>query len=432
MMFMLGGDPLAITKLGAAARIVRASNRGDFTLAEQAGLTGFTLTGLKEDPYEVGPHTTWNDRNIAPHYGWHFHTGAQLGQDFATHGIHEAMRAGKTAAEWIPNKFSQIETFTTNMYKVAAYLSGKGKGLDEKAALEQAHQLFVDFNGMSTMERTVMRNIFPFYAFTRHLFRYLGKYPADHPLRASIVTNFAEQEQNDWKSGLPRSYMNLFFLGHTDSKGNITAFDLKNVNPFRSFANDWSLAGFTSSLSPFISAPLAAMGIDTLSGTSQLYPGVTYNAQTGTLQATPSPGWEMAVAEAFVPQVGLLDHYFKLTKSTQLLAKYNPTSYRKQLYSMINTPFLPEVVNVPYEKEITEMRRFRAAQAAVALVRKSPSATNISKLLEWNAVPFDNTLISPAVLAKYYQEIQQLTPAGISPAAVVKKPPTRKAVLANY
>lgn len=438
MAFMMGADPQAVLKLGAAVRQMREVNRGKTGgLPGIEGLSGRTMSGLKEDYYAIGARNTWDYKGgIAPHYGWSHHTGAAMGEGYLTELIHQAAQKGLPVLEYVPNKLSQLETNIMTMYKTAVYLSRKSRGYDHKTALEQAHKLFVDMNGMSTMERTVVKQIFPFYAFTRHLFRYLANYPVDYPLRAAIVTNFAEQEQKDWKSGLPRSYMSLYFLGHTNSKGDIHAFDLKNVNPFRSFANDFTLAGFTSSLTPFVTAPLAAMGVDTLSGTTQLYPGTTYNPQTGTLQATPNPGWQFSVAEAFVPQIGLLDHYMKLTRSTQLLAKYNPNAYQKQLYNLVNVPFTPQVVNVPYEKEITEMRRFRAAQSAVSLVEKDPSSANISKLLEWNVVPFDNQLILPQAIATYYSRVRKaLEAAGqgqISPKAVTKRPPARKAQLQNF
>jgi len=448
MMFMMLSEPQAVLKIGQAYRIMRAANKGERITdvpsrvipgsppAVQVGLHGRTLSGLREDYYEVGKRNTWDHHGIPPAAGWSYQVGQNVGEHYLTDLIHQAKEKGVPVLKWVPNKLSELETNTMTMYKVATYLSKKSRGADDTAALETAHKLFVDMNGMSTMERTVMKQLFPFYAFTRHLFRYLGNYPVDYPLRAAIVTNFAEQEQADWKSGLPRSMMSLYFHGHTNSKGDITAFDLKNVNPFRSFANDFSMAGFTSSLTPFLTVPLAVMGVDTLSGTTQLYPGTTYNPQTGSLQATPNPGWMFATAEAFVPQAGLLDHYMKLTNSTRLLAKYNPRAYRKQIYNMINVPFEPQVVNVPYEKEITEMRRFRAAQSAVALVEKNPSPGNISKLMTWNAVPFDNMLVSPQALASYYARVRAaLEQAGqgqISPKAVIRKPPQRKAQLASF
>jgi hypothetical protein len=359
-----------------------------------------------------------------------------LGDGVTNDWVYQAKRAGMDVAKFIPNRLAKLEENIMDMYRVSTYLSAKGRGLDHGTALEMAHKVFVDIGGMSIMERNVIKQIFPFYAFTRHLFRYLFTYPVDYPLRAATISQFGEMEQADWKSGLPRSYMSLLWLGQPDSKGNVLTLDMKNTNPFRSFANDFSFAGFFSSLSPFLSGPLAAIGVDTLSGTTQLYPGTTYNPQTGSLQATPPPGGLISLAESFVPQVGLLDHYLGLTASTRYLARFSPRSYHEQLYNMLNMPFVPTVTNIPYQQEVTEIRRFRAAQAAVALVEKSPTPANISKLLEWNAVPFNNKLIPPQVIESYYQRVAAaLTAAGqggLSPKAVTRTPPHRPAVYSNF
>lgn len=401
------------------------------------GLEGINLSGLRSAPFHLGKSGAGQMLENA----WSHSTGEYMGEALTIEGIHEvrtkaARAAGKSILEWIPNKLAAVEESLGDMYRVSAYLEERTKGVDVTTALEMANKTFVDINNMSVMERNVIKQLFPFYAFTRHLFRYLFTFPVDHPLRASIMSNFGEGEQRDWTNGLPRTWQSLFFLpfGKHD-----LAIDTKNLNPFRSFGNDFSFSGFYSSLSPFLSAPLQAIGVDTLSGTTQLYPGSTYNPLTGTMQAT-MPGGTMggliAGAESFVPQLGLLDHYMGLTAGTRAMKAFNPDAYQKQLYNMLNLPFVPNVVDVPYEQEIREMRRFRAAQAAVTAVQKNPSAANVAKLMEWNAVPFNNELVSPGSLAAYYQQYQAALDAagqgGISPKAVSRKPVARKAVYQNF
>lgn len=400
-MMMLGRQPLAITKLWESARYMKALRTGEMT-AEQIpalaklGLTGRTASGIRERPYNM----------TSLHQYWHGQVGSQLGQDVATSWIDEAKRKGVAAAEYVPQRLAALEEKIVDMYRTAVMLDKYRRNGDATAALEAAHKTFVDVNGMTNIERTVVKQVFPFYAFTRHLFRYLFTYPVDYPLRAAIISQFAEGEQKDWTSGLPRSYMSLFWLGHPNSNGDIHTFDMKNLNPFRSFASDFSVAGFLSSLSPFLTIPFQMSGVNLLSGTSQLYPGTVFNPQTGTLQATAPPGGLQMIAEQFVPQIGLLDHFLKLTNQTRALATFDKNAYNAQLFNMLNVPFVPEVINVPYEKEITEMRRFRQAQTAVTAVENMPSAQNINKLLQWNLVPWNNWLIPPDVLANYYRRIE--------------------------
>lgn len=431
MAFLMLSDPLAPIHMFRAFQIVRAASKGDPSAWAQANLPGRTLGGLKQSPYQIGREAKGPGVSINLPQTHAYQVGSTAGEMWLTEMWHQVKQTGAKAFEYIPNKLAQLEEFFITMYKVTAMLSATRRGYDAASAIEEANKLFVDINALSPMERTVVKQIFPFYAFTRHLFRYLMNYPVDHPLKAAIVSQFAEGEQEDWKSGLPRSFNTLFFLGHTNHEGNITAFDLKNVNPFRSFANDFSWAGFTSSLSPFLTMPLNAIGLDTLSGTTQLYPGTYYDPESGSIKATSPPGWQYGVMEGFIPQLGLLDHFFKLTKTTQLMARYDPTAYRKQLWNMLNMPFMPEVHNIPYEKEITEMRRFRQAQAGVTAVEHNPSPQNIANLMRWNAVPFDNTIIAPGPLAQYWKRVAEVS-QGIAPSAVVRKPPHRKAQFAQF
>lgn len=431
MAFMLGRQPLAAAQLFKSAHLIRALRTAPddpATLAQlkAVGLEGKMLSGLRGKVYDT--------RTL--HKQWYGQVGVRLGEDLTMDWIHQAAQKGEKVATYLPNKLAQFEELIMDMYRISAFLDAKRSGLDRTAALEQAHKTFVDINGMSHLERTVVKQIFPFYAFTRHLFRYLMTYPVDYPLRAAILTNIAQGYQQDWTSGLPRSYMSLFNIGTPDKNGNILTFDLKNLNPFRSFANDWSMAGFTSSLTPFMSGALAAVGLDTLSGTTQLYPGTIYNPQTGALQSTPPPGGMISVAEAFVPQLGLLDHFLKISNSTKMLARFSPLSYNKQLWNMLNVPFVPEVINVPYEKEITEVRRFRQAQKDVTALEDDPSAKNVSKVMEWNLVPWNNELIPPASLAAYYKRAERAFAGsqfvGVAPKAMMIAPPKRVATLQSF
>ena len=182
--------------------------------------------------------------------------------------------------------------------------------------------------------------------------------------------------------------------------------------------------------------PFQLSGVNLLSGKSQLYPGTTFNPQTGTLQASAQPGMPQQIAEQFVPQVGLFDHFLKLTAQTRALAQYDKNAYHNQLFNMLNLPFVPEVINVPYEKEITEMRRFRAAQTDLVAVENNPSATSVNKLLQWNLVPWDNYLIPPQVLANYYTRISRALKrsrsAVMAPRAVIPAPPEHQATLGAF
>ena len=253
-MFMLMRDPMAVRDLWTAHRYLKVLRSGqsvaeDIPALAKLGLTGHTASGILERPYNMSSLHQYHNAQF----------GAQIGQDLATSWIHDAGQKGLRAVEFVPQKLAALEERILDMYRAATMLSNFRRSGDATAALEAAHKTFVDVNGMTNIERTVIKQIFPFYAFTRHLFRYLFQFPVDYPLRAAIISQFAEGEQQDWTSGLPRSYMSMYWLGQPDRNGNIHTFDMKNLNPFRSFANDFSVAGFLSSLSPFLDDPVSAL-----------------------------------------------------------------------------------------------------------------------------------------------------------------------------
>jgi hypothetical protein len=318
---------------------------------------------------------------------------------------------------------AKLENHISNMYRVSAMLSGEARGLTHEAALQSAYKVFVDMDGMAPIERVTFRHILPFYAFTRHLFRYLFTYPVDYPIRALILTKFAEQEQTDWNSGLPRKFQQLFFMGTPDSKGNVMSVDFKSINPFRSFVNDFSMSGFFQTLSPFITAPFEAAGFNTLQGVGQLYPQIAYDATQGSLVAQrPAKGWAVALQQ-FIPEFGALDHFVQITDNMKQLKKSNPQAYRRALFSQLNLPFAWGKVNVPFEQAKAEMNRYRAAQMAVTSATKAGGS--FGQANRYNLVPYGGTLVDPRALQQYWQtlnaELAKAGMQGVSPKAVLPR-----------
>jgi hypothetical protein len=144
-------------------------------------------------------------------------------------------------AKWI-NRYEENVTY---MYKVMMMRRLESRvGIDE--AMRLANKVFVDVNAMTPLERYIFKKVFPFYGFTRHVMRYALTYPADHPLRMSIISNFADQQQRDWDTGMPQALQWMFFLGPPDRDGNQPAVDYRSIDPFRSFYNNFTWAGLST------------------------------------------------------------------------------------------------------------------------------------------------------------------------------------------
>ena len=205
---------------------------------------------------------------------------AMLGRNLNEFDAHQIVlySGGKTIGRWMNQILrpfdwvNKVEENVTMMYKVMTMQHLESKvGRDE--AMRIANKVFVDVNAMTPLERVIFKKVFPFYGFTRHVMRYALTYPADYPLRASILANFAEQQQKDWDSGLPQALQWLFYLGPPDANGMVNAIDYRSIDPFRSFYNNFTIAGITSQMNPLFQMFANQAGLNTLSATPELYPG---------------------------------------------------------------------------------------------------------------------------------------------------------------
>ena len=325
-------------------------------------------------------------------------------------------------------RLAKLEETVSDMYRVSSMLAAEKRGLSHEEALALGNKVAVDMDDMAPIERQILRHVFPFYGFTKFMFRYLLTYPVDHPYRVTIISRFATQEQQDWNTLLPEKFMMTLFLGHPDEHGNIRTVDLRNLNPFRSFSNDFTLVGFFQSLNPILTTPLTMRGFDVLNATGPLYPSLQFDAVSGTLKAAPPSGRDqfwMGVQQ-FIPEVGALDHFVGLTDQMRTLKKTSPAAYRAQLFSNLNLPGIlspPITVNQPYVEERQEIARYKAAQQSVSSYEEGkPSATPPTS---YNVVPYQGQYVDPAAFEAYWQQLMAASPSGINPRALVSTPRTR-------
>lgn len=377
MMFMMGREPGGILELPKAWKMVKNG----------------------EMPVEI-PGSLYD---IETDHLFHIAAGKSLGSH-----LKQVVGDGAKA-------LAHFEEFVSNVERTATYLSAAKRGLDHEVALQAAQKTFVDLDGLMPVERLIIKRAFPFYAFTRHLFRYLLTYPVDHPIRASILSRFAENEQEEWKTGLPLKYQQLFFLGGGDMK---TAVDFKSLNPFRSFSNDFSLVGFVQSLNPLAGAGLQAMGINTVNAVPELYPEVQYDPQSGTLQAK-RKNFGVSLLESYIPETQVLDSFVGANDRLRSLRQTNPDAYRRALFSALNIPFAWGKVSLSEIRGKAEVARFNAAQRALATGEKTG---NFSQAEQFPVVPFRGQLVPPEQVASSWQQLQDAL-SGVSPKAVI--PPYR-------
>jgi hypothetical protein len=382
--FMMLREPQAISKLASAYNMTKLENAADL-------------------PVELSTDI----HNIASEHTFDFLSAKSAGRWFQEAG-------GKAGAAL--DQFRKFEDHVANTYRVATMLSGEARGLDQMAAIELANKVFIDMDHMSPFERTIIKQVSPFYSFTKHLFRYLFTYPVDHPYRAAILTRFAEQEAADWKSGLPGRMQNLLFIGHPDKSGNVANVDLKVFNPFRSLYSDFTLTGFLSGLNPALTTVMQAAGINTLAGAPDLYAGKSYDAQNGTWVADRPKRSPLDYAAGYIPQVSAFDQMLGITDRYRQLKASDPAAFKRALLSDLGIPFVQPKYPVKLEEAKTEIRRLQDAQAEVssgAGTGHIPTGYNLVPVPAWLGGK-SGQLATPQQLNAYLQAvIAQFKAAGV-------------------
>jgi hypothetical protein len=296
----------------------------------------------------------------------------------------------------------KVSEFGMNMYRSWAYLADHQRALKEGLSsaeanlrgVSYANKMFVDLNSMTPIEAYAIKQMFPFYAYTRYIMKYVMQYPIDHPIRASILSNLGEHESAyNREHGIANTMSMLFYFGHPDKKGDQWGLNLRAFNPFRDTATTFTKAGIFRGLGPIERGLLSSSGFNTLAGVPEPYQQLTIDPQTGQLIAKSPSAAGLKFGEAIIPQLGTLDYFLGLSSSMRSLQKTNPQAYRRQLFSLLNVPFAPQVYNPAASAERMARNKLRVSQQDVAAALKSG---HLDALARYDTIPV------PSKLAKYF------------------------------
>ena len=291
-----------------------------------------------------------------------------------------------------------------------------------KEAEENMLHVMGDNRAMTPLERSWLNQIFPFYGWTKHILHFVMSYPSDHPFRTQMLAVMAEQNSNDVPAGLPTRIQLLMFLGSPDVEGNVTAIDVRSMDPLRDVANYATLAGVISSLNPVLSAPLAVIDPNIIFGGNPLYPNVTYDQFYG-IEAAGSQGSPLTALEQVVPQVTALDAALNLSGQFRNEAATNPNAFAKTIFSALNIPFAQvQHLNLKQIAAKDELDRYHVTSQAASNAFQSGDFSTIAPL---SSVPdplnadYD---VSPKNLSELYNQLLQQYP-GQPPSETALPPP---------
>jgi hypothetical protein len=366
-------------------------------------LSARVLMTLLENPSAFtvkNMRTAWDDAKNGK-----FSQGVEKFSEFTSpqaqleHAISQA--SGKTLARWWKaaaapaHDFRFMEEFTNNFFNDLNFLAGDARGIkpqdlarlsatykewgitmSEKhlAGIESLRRTSMSLDTMTPIERTVIRNVIPFYAYQRMLLQFLTRFPADHPFRAAFLASIGRRENEDWATGLPQKFLDYFPLGSMDKNGNLQFIDTKNANPFRSLNgfNPFTVQGFYSELNPAIQVIPSIAGLNPVTATPELYPDTTIDLRTGNIISTRSqqtwlsPDILGKAVTTFLPPTDAIDAVFNFSGNYSNL---KGDSKKRAFLAAVGVPFLPALggvlpapLNVPQQKLALAQKEFTEAQ----------------------------------------------------------------------
>lgn len=270
-------------------------------------------------------------------------------------------------------KFNQL---ADDQFRAMAYLYGHDtnyakflkKGDVPELAEQQAKEagialtkkIMPDWTTLTPFERQIMRNLFPFYGWMRHIMQYTLSYPIDHPVRASMAEAFTRTELED-NHNLPDRYLGSFFLG-TDDKGMATLLNPGAANPFGDVANMFTLAGFVRNVNPLIATALRGIGVDPGTGTAEAFPNTAYDPYTGRVRPT-GGGIFSNLAFSAIPQARALSDIFTRNNDYKKLLRTDPEAAARQLRAELGLPTFKQKIDYPAQVFRAELSRNTAVKA---------------------------------------------------------------------
>ena len=277
----------------------------------------------------------------------------------------------------------RFTSYVTNLQRSIAYLDGaakaerKGYFIDETTGekvtmtkermawegMQHAAHVMSDLRKMGPLERQAARTVIPFYGWQKHILSYILSYPLDHPWRAMMLANMAEYDNNMVNDqGLPLRWQFLFYLGHPDAQGNVTALDFRAMNPLRDVANYATLTGYIQSLNPVITSAFTYLNPSLVYGENTLYPNTTYDQFYG-INVAGSQGNPASLAKSFVPEIAGIGAAMQLADSR---FKGSKSATERKLYEALSIPmFEPQHINLNQEVARTSNARYQQAKNMV-------------------------------------------------------------------
>jgi len=324
--------------------------------------------------------------------------------------------------------------------KSLLYLSGRARATPEEIAAvsdeaaqwqmdptdlvgaKLATRALADTYTIPPLENSVLRFVFPFWGWTRTILRRTWQLPLEHPLRFAILNSLSMTAIGN-NSSYPDFLMRLFFLGAPDKSGNQLVFDLRQWNPFRDVASYLTWGGVVASMNPFLSAAFeSAYGIDSATGTPQLYPELTYDSFYGSQTPVEGESYPLAFLQQLSPQIATLMGVLSKNSVLRQEAYNDPSKLPYLIADSVGFPWIPYRLNLTQEQLHTQTDRYSIASAAVQRALQSNDMSALDGFSGYLPLPTPGgTFIAPK---SYIAQIIAGAQSVNLPASQVFAPPS--------
>jgi len=363
-------NPGAFLKVVEARKVIKAWKEGvDGALPEEVGYgLGSIRKEIAASKYAVASYSH----------------GERVGSLYQKIQESKIKQAGSAAAQ----KMYDANSFMDETFKVMTYLNkrdgalrkGAGKMAADEAGLSAVNQYFQNWNSLTPIERQLLREVFPFYAFTSYAMRFIMNYPGTHPLRASIMANMAEAEMKDMNQALPPEMMDYLAIGPMDENGDQRFLSLRGLNPFSDTADSFTLTGFLSGINPIGQAVVKSLGGDLGYGVGAGQP--TYDKESGKMTDA-KPGFVTSLVSSTVPQIGFLNRMLGRDAEYNALLRTNPEAAQRLLVSGVGIPASGRTINIPQTQIKGELARL---QVQAQVFKRARETGDYTEAMKWPAL----------------------------------------------
>lgn len=233
--------------------------------------------------------------------------------------------------------FLEGERQALTKFQRAGYNPGVARVLAEQEGIVAARKILQDVSALTPLERSVFRQVVPFYSWLSHLLRFVYQYPLDHPWRAAVVAQVGEQIVADLGEGAPTSELDQIYFGQPDSEGRQQTVRVGSLNPFTDVGNLFTLSGWLGQSHPLFKTAAQSLGIDPRSGMADLYPATKYDPETGReVVSTANP--LTTLLRNTVPQVGVAADFLGINNDFNQLAQRDPEAATRLLLGGLGAP----------------------------------------------------------------------------------------------